>query len=496
MGKVKSSIITAIYVVAIAVLAFFATISFNVIGTNGVKAYNSFMTNIHLGSDFTGEAYALLYPEGVISSENYNLVVNDAASDEKAEYEEKYEKHGGVYVEKDKLGDELIKSVKDDANVIKSRLGDKGYSSFTVSVEDGLVIKITLPTNYTYYAYRNEGSIGLDGGSRSESLQILAHAVQTLTYDGEMSLRDESSGIYKVGTDKFADYFTGIDHFSMGGTHAVRFNLTKDGYDKLNAVINGEESGSAKIYVGEHDTGMTINYGADNALTSRSPLFQAEESTAADTSILLESVRRGNVVKNVYNDDGINSTSLVQLTPTFGEYAAIYLAVIMLLVIVAAVVYSIIKYKKLGLVCTLTILSYALAMIIIPMLTGLQITVAGALAIVLGLILLVFSNYLSFEAIRKETALGRTIQAAVKTGYKKVLFTVLDLHVVSLIASIALALIGAGELATCGALLFAATLASYALYWVTRFMWYVISSPVKDKFKFCGYAREAIDDED
>ena len=104
MGKVKSSIITSILVIAVVVLTFFATVSFNLIGSNGVKRYNSFLSSIHLGSDLTGEAYTLLYPEGVISSARYNLVVNDSDSGEKDEYQKTYDKHVGIYVNKDKLG--------------------------------------------------------------------------------------------------------------------------------------------------------------------------------------------------------------------------------------------------------------------------------------------------------------------------------------------------------------------------------------------------------
>ena len=54
---------------------------------------------------------------------------------------------------------------------------------------------------------------------------------------------------------------------------------------------------------------------------------------------------------------------------------------------------------------------------------------------------------------------------------------------------------GAGEAAACGFIFFIATIASYVLYWFTRFMWYVLSSPVKDKFKFCGIKREAYDED-
>lgn len=490
MGKVKSSIITSILVIAVVVLTFFATVSFNLIGSNGVKRYNSFMSSIHLGSDLTGEAYALLYPEGVISSSRYNLVVNDSDSDEKDEYQKTYEKHGGVYVDKDKQGETLIASVRADAEIMRDRLGNKGYSSFTVSIEDDYVIKISVPTDYTYSAYRNKNA-----SSRSDSIQLVSHAVQYLTLDGELSLRDGTSNASLLkSTEDFASYFKKIDKYQMGGNHAIRMVLTNDGFDKINKIITSQESGNAVVYVGDTSLGLQFTYGT--ALTDKTLMYQAEESYASDFAILMSSVKAGDVISNKYNDDGINSTSIVSVTSTFGEYAAIYLAVTLLLVIIGAIVYSVVKYKKLGFVCALMVLSYALTIIITSLLLEIQITIAGALTALIGLALLVFSNCIAFEAIRKETALGRTIQAAVKVGYKKSLFTILDLHIVMLIVSIICALVGVGEVAACGLILFIATIASYVLYWFTRFMWYVMSSPARDKFKFCGFAREELDDED
>ena len=97
MGKVKSAIITSLLVAALLVLALFATISCNVPGTNNVKRYNSFLSGIHLGSDLTGEAYALLYPKGVISVTDYYLVVNDDDNENKGDYIDKYVSRNGVF---------------------------------------------------------------------------------------------------------------------------------------------------------------------------------------------------------------------------------------------------------------------------------------------------------------------------------------------------------------------------------------------------------------
>ena len=73
MGKIKSAVLTAILVAAIAVLAFFALFSWQVPGSNGVDRYNSFISSIRMGGDLTGEAYAVLYPEGVITVSDFEF---------------------------------------------------------------------------------------------------------------------------------------------------------------------------------------------------------------------------------------------------------------------------------------------------------------------------------------------------------------------------------------------------------------------------------------
>ena len=220
-------------------------------------------------------------------------------------------------------------------------------------------------------------------------------------------------------------------------------------------------------------------------------------SAVQDVAVLLNSAMSGNEISNVYNDEAENSgTTVIATTATFGEYAPVYLFAALLLIVVAAVVGPFIKYKKLGLVNALSVLIYSLALVTAIMLIDIQVTIAGAFAAVLGLALLLFTNIVSFEAIRKETLTGRTIQASVKLGYKKTITTALDLHILLLIIAIMLTLIGVGEVAAFGFIFLIGVIASYVLYWFTRFMWFVTSSPARDKFKFCGFAREVEDDED
>lgn len=500
MGKVKSAIITAILVAAVLVLALFATVSCNVPGSNGVKRYNSFISSIHLGSDFTGEAYTMLYPEGVLSTADYELVALDKDNADSKEYAEKYVPHGGLYVDKDKLGDneaEFKASVLKDAKILAKRFGGRGYSSNAVSVEDDYSIRVSVPTNFSYAAYTRN-----DATARSEELSKVSHTVQYLMLSGGLSLRngsdfDDSKSLISV-KDDICSYIKSVSKYSMGGQHAVKIKLTDDGFKKLNAVITASsEEGTAYFFIGETNLNLTVTTGSDKALEQKTIYYSSEKSYALDYAILLKSVVKGDTLTNAYNEASENSaTGVAPATPAFGEHAAIWLLVSAVCVLAAAVAASIVKYKKLGLINALMSVVYTLVIVTVAMLTGLQITLAGAVVAALGLALLTFSNFRTFEAVRRETTTGRTIQASVKLGYKKTLTTVLDLHIILLVAAIMFALIGAGEIASCGLIFFVATIASYILYWFTRFMWFVNSTPVRDKFAFCGFEREAFDDED
>ena len=503
MSKVKSAIITAILVVAIIVLGLFATISCDVPGSNGVERYNGFIGNIRLGSEFTGETYTMLYPEGVISAADYHLGENDEDKDGKT-YKDKYTQYRGLYIENEKIekeedAKELKCSVEKDAKILAQRFGQKGASSYSVSIVDDYAIKVTLSSGMSYAAYKSFEE-DYDSSARSESLTNISHTIQYLVPKGALAIKDgtdknaKSILTYKE-TPKFYTYFKGASVYSMAGTHAVKIDLTDDGFSKLNtALIAG--SGSAYLFVGDECLQLTISRGS--SLEDKSMMFQTTNvSYAEDLAIVIDSAIHNNVITNSYNTDKAGSgTQIVTQTSSFGKYAAIYLGVIMLLVIVAAIAGNLIKYKKLGIVCGLMTLVYALVMVIALLVLKIELTMAGAFVLVLGLALLSFSNVIVFEAVRKEIEAGRTVQAAVKVGYKKTLATLLDMHIILWVVSAIVGLACVGELAACGLIFFVASLASYALYWFTRFMWYVLISPARDKFKFCGFKREAYDDED
>lgn len=503
MGKIKSAVITAILVAAIVVLTFFATVSYMVPGSNGVKRYNSFISNISLGADLSGEAVAVLYPDGVISAADYKLLTDD--EDKLTEYEEKYAPYGSVYVEKDKIteyGEDAFKEmVENDAAVLTKRLGQKGYSRFSVSVQDDFTVKVAVPSNFSYAAYKK-----YDTTTRTRATSAIEQTLKFMFYSGELTLRNSNAGnpsadnILTPIADDITTYFKSITKYSMAGNYAVKLNLTKAGREIFKSITkkitdaaeSDDDDKAIGFYVGDDQLlSLTVSGEIDSSSFFIS-IENGGEATAQDYAIVLNSDAHGEVLSLDYNTDDFD---VVYASPSLGAYAPVFLACAMLVIILAAIIYSIIKYKKLGLVNAIMILIYSLAIIVALTVIGIQFTIAGAVTVSLGLLLLCCSNFALFEEVRKETKKGKTMQSAIKSAYKNLLTGILELHVILLVAAILLALVCVGEIASCGLIFLIATIISYVLYWFTRFMWYVTSSNAKDKFRFGGFTREEyIDD--
>ena len=195
MSKVKSAIITSIVVIAIIVAAFFGTVSFRISDT---QRYNSIAASISMGSDFTGYATKTMYPEGVVSSDKYSYMSDEDKTG--------YEKQGAVYVNLEEAGydsvAQLSAEVSADAEVLAQRFADRGLSDFSVSVQDGITIKVSVPTQYSYAAY-----VGNDSVSQSQRLQVAGLLIKGFSYPQIVQATGASTAtISRV--KKFVEYGT------------------------------------------------------------------------------------------------------------------------------------------------------------------------------------------------------------------------------------------------------------------------------------------------
>lgn len=510
MSKAKSIVVTVLLALVVAVAAFFAVVS--VPFANNVKRLNSIASNIHLGADFTGYAYTTIYPEGVITAEEYGTLDD--------EDKEGYTAVGGLYVDREKYedADALKESVSADAAILNSRFGKKGYSSYSVAVEDGVSIKISVPTNFTYAAYKENASQSTDLSDATSALSTLTafSGVTLRTTDTSISLTDadgnsstydlvkkgsddwvskatvDGAKTYSLTTDDVGEIFSGVTSRTVGGTSIITFKLTSDGAEKFEEITTRAASSDTQtiyFFVGDK---QLIQFSCTSAVTGRSLSLQASDAdTARNAAITMNSAVNGGALSLEYAEIESVKTS----TAALGGNAALLMFIACVLLLAGIVVFLIIKYKKLGALTSLVTVLFALVELYALALLNIQVTFAVILTALFCLALFTVSNAIVFTKVKEFVASGRIMQAAIKDGYKGVLMTVSDMHIVLVIVAILLATVAAGEVAACGLIAVVGVILSYVAYWFNRFMWFAVSSPVRDKYAFAGLKKVVYEDD-
>ena len=163
-----------------------------------------------------------------------------------------------------------------------------------------------------------------------------------------------------------------------------------------------------------------------------------------------------------------------------------------------AIVAAIIACKKYGVVFGYMALTYVC-------ITGLsfafisarvfEFTLGTALAYVLGLAVMLTLHLKNYVAIKKEVELGKTVNSAVNLGYKKLLWTTVDVYVVLALGALALTLGLAGVSAFAWQMMLCVVAGAFCNLLWGRVINYTLLSASKDKYKFYGLVREDDDDE-
>ena len=114
--------------------------------------------------------------------------------------------------------------------------------------------------------------------------------------------------------------------------------------------------------------------------------------------------------------------------------------------LITVMIFMIIYYKGSGILATLALLLNLV--MVIAVLAGLNatLTLPGIAGLILTIGMAVDANVIIFERIREELALGKTVRAAIESGYERAFITILDANVTTLIAAFVLAWIGSGPI--------------------------------------------------
>jgi preprotein translocase subunit SecD len=275
-----------------------------------------------------------------------------------------------------------------------------------------------------------ESAVSENGGRIPDEYEVLVYRD-----DSEDQVRLEYLVVNKTPVITGKDLKTARRGPDSNGAPAVNFFLTSDGArlfgdatgkhvgERL-AIILDNRVNSAPVIHSKIDAegiiqgSFTVQAAEDLALLLRSGALPAS------LQILEE---RG--VGASLGNDSIRSGILASLVG-FG------------LIVIGMVVY----YKKSGLNAILCLLANLLILMGFLGLVGATLTLPGIAGVILTIGMAVDANILIFERIREEMRNGKTVRAAIDSGFGKVFWTIFDSNVTTLIAAAFLFQFGTGPI--------------------------------------------------
>ncbi len=510
MGKKKSVVLMVLLTIVIVVLSAITLFpSFTLPGSGGVKKWNPVTLQYDLGNDLGGGYYAYYYPEGVISETEYTDNLPEAESDEYEEYVSEYVQHGGLYlktdedlgiVEKNADGKYVpTASFKADfekaAKIVSDRFDQKTYSDYRVCVVDDFSIRVDIPA--------------AEFDQNNTMVDRVSAAISSLANFEEVDVQSGGEQVKAiVNGAKPSDLIKGISIASRYNTSYLKITLTSAGKDMLNEVKDSLSAAptdssadtssltSLDILLGET---KIVSVYSDNIMDNNEIRVMAVDNVYEDyletMEILLNSAVFGETLENPIS---FTVSSVRTYEPVYGENVLDLLYIALGVIVLAILVLPIVKMGRFGIVSAYTSVSYLIvtAMCFAFINKGVfEITLGSALVFVAGLILVNILQTVIYGAVKAEFDLGKTVESAVKGGYRKTVGATADIYAVLLLAALAM-LIGAAGLNTLAIqmIICVVTGAFCNLLWA-RAINYTFLSASKNKYKYFRFVREDDDDE-
>lgn len=506
MGKKKSvalMVFITIIVVVLCALVLFPSVPV------GVKDWKPVASQYDFSTELDGGYYTYYYPEGVIPATEYEdtvkgwqEIVDSAdstekekqdAKDELEKYQGSYTQHKGLYLSTEdeygifangEVSDEFASTFQKSADEIAKRYEAKAYSDYRVAIVDDYAIRVELPKVETNYA------------SVFSMFATMGKISITLGEDTVDEMKEEGAK-----ASDFIESFTAAKSNKIGAAF-VKVKFTEKGEEMIARVKDQltdstEKTTALHIKVGEEDI---IQIYSDSLMSNNREARVLAVDKANKEVVKLYSILLNSVLETEL-DFQFDNTRIEarEFGSVYGDNAVTLLYIALGVVLLASIVLPIVKMGRFGVVGAYTSLSYLIVTgICFKYITGgvFELTLGGILLFVAGLVLVNTLQAFIYCAIKKEFAQGKTAVSSVKLGYKKTLWSVIDIYAVLLLGAVAL-FIGLGGMSTLAvhALVVVVTAAFCNLLWA-RFINYALLSASKNKDKYFRFVREEVDDDD
>ena len=521
MGKKKSVVLmTLLTIVILALCALVAFPAFPIPGSP--DSWNPVALQYDLDADLGGGYYVYYYPEGVIPEAEYDeqlealqVAYNEADAKDKEKAKKELDEFKADYVAYTKEGkatslylstdaelaivdkvddhyeptDEFKTNFNEVANALAKRFAQKEYSTLRYAVVDDFALRVELPyselnASGVFSALMMTGDFTLAVGDEVvEELETEGAHISDLIKSVSIGTRYKTSYLKVKFTAKGEEVIKRVkDSLSNMPTSPT---MNTSSYTTLDLKIG--DSVIAQIY---KDSIMATNREARVFAVD-----QINKAYLQTFEILLNSVTEEGGFELSFRD--LTTSDIRTFEPVYGENVLTLLYIALAIFLVAILVLPVVFMGRYGLVGTYASLSYfIITTICFAFITGgiFEVSLGTVLIFLVGLSLVNVLHYYVYGAIKKEFKLGKTVESSVKLGYKKTLWSMIDIYAVLALGALA-TLIGVAGVYTLAlqSLICLVAAAFCSLLWA-RAINFVLLSASKNKYKYFRFVRE--DDED
>ncbi len=314
--------------------------------------------------------------------------------------------------------------------MLRQRLDSLGYSEATVTKQGDNQIVVDIP------AVDNPEEAASQIGTtavvefRTSDYDAEAGTGMVLTGSGIKSAKAEYSAIDETGTQQWHVVleFTGEgqSQFTEMTKYAANMASGKNyvGIFLDDAMISQPQVGSEFKNTGIDSDTAIITLGSNTE--SEYATYLADIISAGQLPFTLENVKMESVGASL--GERSLSTSLMA--------GAIGVLLIMLFMIVF--------YRLPGAIASVALLFYSVLFMVVISVAKLNLSLPGIAGIILTIGMAVDANVIIFERIKEEIGNGKTIRAAIDSGYQHAMTAIIDSNVTTIIAAVVLWKLGTG----------------------------------------------------
>ena len=318
-------------------------------------------------------------------------------------------------------------NLQSDMNSVQAmmtkRLDSLGYTEATVELVGDTRIKVDIPAI----------------SDPQEAVEVLGATAQLqfLNADGEVILggsdiKSASAGYGKVSQTSVAEeHYVNVeftDEAAEKWTEATKLAAqAEDGKNYIKIVMDEETLSSPSVSSEYAETGITGggciisgNFDADSARTL------AEQINIGQLPFTLEEV------------------SMSAVGPSLGEKALSTSLTAGAIGILLVMIFMIVMYRVPGFIASIALLFYTALDAVILTVAHVNLSLPGIAGIILSIGMAVDANVIIFERIKDELHNGKTVRAAIDSGFSRAWTAIIDSNITTIIAAVVLYFFGSG----------------------------------------------------